>query len=313
MSRGRRVALGIALVAVAVAAAVGAWWLTAPSKPAADTGPVADCVTAALRLIAKFETAGTSRSNVVGRVFDARGKTAADFLRALEELPGHSRHVWMPGADQWFLVGHLETNGVPLAKAMDDFAALESARYSPTELFASYVGTVEEVMPAFSSDLKGELLPEWFVSKEIPYLDWLDVRGIDADIRGRLMGEIRSMQVVRRELLKGNMAARAATDRKGEQAACEIWARCALRNPNDPMLLERLERLDRNARGFLAVGKLLQAMKCFETIILIQPKNAAAVHNFGMCLKKLGKTEMAEQVLKRAEVLSAATPDAATP
>ena len=47
-------------------------------------------------------------------------------------------------------------------------------------------------------------------------------------------------------------------------------------------------------------------MKCFETMILIQPKNAAAVHNFGMCLKKLGKTEMAEQVLRRAETLNKA-------
>ena len=171
------------------------------------------------------------------------------------------------------------------------------------EIFASYVGTVDEVMPAFSSGLKGELLPEWFVTKDVPELDWLDAGGIEGDIRGRAMGEIRSMQVVRRELLRGNMAARAAKDRRGEREACETWARCALRNPNDPMLLERLDRLDRNARGFLAVGKLLQAMKCFETIILIQPKNAAAVHNFGMCLKKLGKAEMAEQVLRRAETL----------
>ena len=312
MRLGRKIAV-VAVILAGLAVAVFVEWRRLQPVEKPESAPVADCVMDALRLIAKLETAGTSPSNVVGRVFDARGKSAADFRRALEILPGRSRHVWMPGADRWFLVGHLTTNAVPLAKAMDDFAALESARYSPTELFASYVGTVEEVLPAFSTDLKGELLPEWFVSKDIPYLGWLDVRGIDPDIRGRLMGEIRSMQVVRRELLKGNMVARTATDRKGEQSACEIWARCALRNPNDPMLLERLERLDRNARGFLSVGKLLQAMKCFETIVLIQPKNAAAVHNFGMCLKKLGKTEMAEQVLKRAEVLSAATPDAATP
>jgi len=296
-----------AVAAVSVAAvAVVAWRFATPSesKTVVDDAPVADCVMDALRLIAKLETAGTSPSNVVGRVFDAKGKTADDFRRALKDLPGHSRHVWMPGADRWFLVGHLTTNRVPLAKAMEDFAAMESARYSPAELFASYVGTVEEVMPAFSSGLKGELLPEWFVTKAIPDVDWLDFSGIDTDIRGRVHGEMRSMQLVRRELLKGNMAAREAKDRKGEQAACEIWARCALRNPNDPMLLERIERLDRNARGFLAVGKLLQAMKCFETIILIQPRNAAAVHNFGMCLKKLGKTEMADQVLRRAEILS---------
>ena len=305
--RGRTKFALVAVAVVSVAAvAVVAWRLAARSKSrtVVDDAPVAECVMDALRLIAKLETAGTSPSNVVGRVFDARGKTAADFRRALKDLPGHSRHVWMPGADRWFIVGHLTTNGVPLAKAMEDFAAMESARYSLAELFASYVGTAEEVMPAFSSGLKGELLPEWFVAKEIPEVDWLDVSGIDPDIRGRVHGEIRSMQLVRRELLKGNMAAREAKDRKGEQAACEIWARCALRNPNDSMLLERIERLDRNARGFLAVGKLLQAMKCFETIILIQPRNAAAVHNFGMCLKKIGKTEMADQVLHRAEMLS---------
>ena len=304
MSGRGKIVLGV-LAIVLVTAGAAVWWLVARRAPKpVDNVPVATSVTAALRLIAKLETAGTSPSNVVGRIFDARGKTADDFRRALENLPGHSRHVWMPGADRWFIVGHLTTNGVPLAKAMEDFAALETARYSLTELFASYVGTVEEVMPAFSSELKGELLPEWFVAKEIPEVEWLDVTGIDPDIRGRVHGEIRSMQVVRRELLKGNMEARKAKDLKDEQKACEIWARCALRNPNDSMLLERLERLDRNARGFLAVGKLLQAMKCFETIILIQPKNAAAVHNFGMCLKKLGKTEMAEQVLRRAETLS---------
>ena len=306
MSGRGKITLGVFSV-VLVAAGAMAWWLA--SRPVAkpvDDAPVSASVTAALRLIAKLETAGTSSSNVVGRIFDVRGKTADDFRRALEKLPGHSRHVWMPGADRWFIVGHLTTNMVPLAKAMEDFAALETARYSLTELFASYVGTVEEVMPAFSSDLRGELLPEWFVAKEIPEVEWLDATGIDPDIRGRVHGEMRSMQIVRRELLKGNMEARKAKGPKDEQKACEIWARCALRNPNDPMLLERLERLDRNARGFLAVGKLLQAMKCFETMILIQPKNAAAVHNFGMCLKKLGKTEMAEEVLRRAETLSRA-------
>lgn len=294
----------VAVVFAGLAVAVYFDWRRRQPVEKSEPAPVADCVMDALRLIAKLETAGTSPSNVVGRVFDARGKTADDFRRALKGLPGHSRHVWMPGSDRWFLVGHLTTNGVPLDKAMDDFAAMERARFSPTELFACYVGTVEEVMPAFSSNLKGELLPEWFVPKEIPEIDWLDASGLDPDMRGRMHGEMRSMQIVRRELLKGNMAARAATDRKGEQAACEIWARCALRNPNDPMLLERLERLDRNARGFLSVGKLLQAMKCFETMVLIQPRNAAAVHNFGMCLKKIGKTEMADQVLRRAETLS---------
>ena len=299
-----RIAVG-AVVFAGLAVAVFVYRRSRQPVEMPEPAPVADCVMDAMRLIAKLETAGTSPSNVVGRVFDARGKSAADFRRELERLPGHSRHVWMPGADRWFIVGHLDDRRVPLAKAMDDIAAIDSARYSLPELFACYVGTVEDVMPAFESDLRGDVLPEWFVTKDVPDIDWLDASGIDDDIRGKVLGEIRSMQVVRRELLKANMAAREAKDRKGEQAACEAWARCALRSPNDPMLLERIERLERNAKGFLEVGKLLQAMKCFETIILIQPKNVAAVHNFGMCLKKIGKADMAEQVLKRAETLQA--------
>ena len=77
-----------------------------------------------------------------------------------------------------------------------------------------------------------------------------------------------------------------------------------MRNPNDPLLLERIDNLNRNAKGFLAVGRLLQAMKCYETLVLIRPNDAVAVHNFGMCLKKLGKLDMAEQVLARARLLS---------
>ena len=266
--------------------------------------PVAPSVTAALRLIAKFETAGESTSNVVGRIFDARGKTAADFRRALESLPGKTRHVWMPGTDRWFLVGHLATNRVSLAAALDELADVETAKFSLSELFASYVGTAEDVLPAFSSELKGDIVPEWFVSKEIPALDWLDTAGIDADILAPLMTDIRSKQVIRRQVLEGNMLAAAATDKPSEEKAAQKWANAYLHNPRDPMLLERLEILDRNARGFLSVGKVVQAMKCFETMILIAPGNAAAVHNFGQCLMKIGRVDLASNVLERAEVLA---------
>ena len=70
------------------------------------------------------------------------------------------------------------------------------------------------------------------------------------------------------------------------------------------MLLERIENLNRNAKGFLAVGKVLQAMKCYETIVLIRPNDAVAVHNFGMCLKKIGKLDLAEKVLAKAKKLA---------
>lgn len=291
------------VVAVAFAAALLTRGRGAKTVEVDDAPPV-QSVSDALKLIARLETSGIGRSNVVGRIFDARGKTAGDFKRALEELPGVSRRVWMPGADRWFLVGHLTTNRVSLAAAMDAFSAIESARFSLPEIFAAYAGSVEDIMPAFASGLEGDVLPEWFVTKDIPAISWLDTSGVDADILESTLSEMRSMQVVRREVLKGNMAAREAKDIKAERAAVAVWARCFLRNPRDPMLLERLERLERNARGFLEVGKLIQAMKCYETMILIQPTNIAAVNNFGLCLKRIGKAEMAEQVLKRAKALA---------
>ena len=45
-------------------------------------------------------------------------------------------------------------------------------------------------------------------------------------------------------------------------------------------------------------------MKCYETLVLVRPDDATAVHNFGMCLKRLGKLDVAEKALERARRLS---------
>ena len=74
---------------------------------------------------------------------------------------------------------------------------------------------------------------------------------------------------------------------------------------DDLFVLERLDRLARNARGFLEVGKVLQALKCYETMVLIRP-DAANVRAFGTCLKRIGKLDLAEKVLKRADELESA-------
>ena len=256
----------------------------------------------AIYRISKLER--TSVSDHGAKVIDVRGMSAADFRHELESFPGKDVHVWMPGEKDWLLIGNMSTNAVPLAKAMEDFAADPKCMTSVAEVFASYAGTREEILPAFTSKLKGEVVPEWFVSKDIPEIKWLDTAGIDEDILKVTLSEIRSVQVMRRELLKGNMLAAKATDKKGEEAATEAWAKVALRSPNDPMLLERIENLNRNAKGFLEVGKVLQAMKCYETVVLIRPNDAVAVHNFGMCLKKIGKLDLAEKVLAKAKKLA---------
>ena len=102
------------------------------------------------------------------------------------------------------------------------------------------------------------------------------------------------------------MLAAKAVDKKGEEKATDTWARAALRNPRDPMLLERIEVLNRNAKGFLNLGKPVMAMKCYETLVLIRPDDPVAIHNFGMCLKRIGKLDLAEKVLERADKLAEA-------
>lgn len=259
-------------------------------------------VKAACRAIARLEMLGAPSNSVVIKELDVRGMGAAEFKREIKSMPGSDTHIWAPGHTSWVLVGRTCTNAVSLAQAMEELSDDPDCDSVP-ELFAGYIGTRDDVMPAFRSKLEGDVVPEWFVTKDVPRIAWLDESGIDEDILKGAKAEIRSMQVVRRLVLEGDIQAAAAKDKKGEEKATEIWARAALRNPRDLMLLERVDRLNRNARGFLEVGKVLQAMKCYETIILIQPKNAAAVRNFGLCLKKIGKLDMAEKVLKRADEL----------
>ena len=252
--------------------------------------------------ISKLER--TSTSDHSAKVLDVRGISAAEFLRTLKEFPGKDVHVWMPGEKDWLLIGNLSTNAVPLAKAMEEFAADPKCMTSVAEVFASYAGTREDILPAFERKLKGEVVPEWFITKKIPEIKWLDTSDVDEDILKATLTEIRSAQVMRREFLKGNMLAAKATDKKGEEAATDVWAKVAIRSPNDPMLLERIDRLNRNAKGFLEVNKPLQAMKCYETVVLIRPNDPVAIHNFGACLMKIGKRDLAEKILAKARKLA---------
>ena len=258
-------------------------------------------VTNAVRLIRILENPSGDANAVTSKVLDVRGFTANDFRRELERFPGKEVHVWMPGRQLWLLVGRTSTNSVSLAAAMDALTLDEGCPSLP-EIFANYAGRREDVMPAFSNDLKGEVVPEWFLTREILPVGWLDSSGIDDDILRATLAEIRSMQVVRRVALEGDMLAAEAKDKEGEEKAAAAWARALLRNPRDLFVLERLDRLARNARGFLEVGKVLQAMKCYETMVLVRP-DSRNVRSFGLCLKKIGKLDLAEKVLARADEL----------
>lgn len=268
----------------------------------------ASCVKDAVRAIYRLETATVVKGEKpTFTSLEVSGMSAKELKKKFKSFAHPERtHLWMPGAEKWIVVEHVSTNGVALAEAMEAFVADDVCAVSLPEAFASYVGTLPEVLPAFESRLEGMVVPEWFVTKTVPELAWLKAdESIDADILAPTLAEIRSMQIVRRVILEGNMAAAQATDKASEEAATMLWAKAFLRNPNDPMLNERRENLKKNALGFLSVNKPLQAMKCFETLVLINPNDSAAVYGFGKCLELVGRTDLSKDVIKHSEELEA--------
>ena len=252
-------------------------------------------------------------NGVIAWMMDVRDVSMDRFKAMIESFDLAEVHLWMPGETRWLLTGRKVPRQVKLSAQLELFSRdgvqtdLVAAKCPALpDVFASYVGTREEVMPAFDG-ARGEAVvrPAYFLSKTPDGIGWI-VAGddVDEDIRRTSFSEIHSRQVVRRLVVEGGLLSEMAKDKQGEEAAAEQWAKAALRNPNDLMLLERLDRLDRNARGFLEVGKVLLAMKCYETMVLVRPNDAAAVHNFGMCLKRIGKVDLAEKILGRARTLS---------
>ncbi len=203
----------------------------------------------------------------------------------------------MPGERHWLLVGRRDEK-LPLAKSLERFAA-DAGLGSLVGAFASYAGSREEVMPAFEEKLEGKVVPQWFVTREVPRVEWLDYDGIDEDIAAETRAEIRSMQVVRRLVLEGNIAAAKADDEKALDDAVDCWVRAAKRNPRDPMLLDRLDRLSRNGETFFRLGKFQQAMKCYETVIAVRPRDEEAIANFAACLRCIGRSDLADKVLEK--------------
>ena len=230
--------------------------------------------------------------------------SATDFKAAVESFPCEAAHLWMPSTDEWVFVGRRSPRKIKLDAMLDVFsrevafeALAEAKATALSDVFASYVGNLADVSGAFAStNLSVAVRPEFFVTKDIPPLDWVAQGDVDDDIYKATLAEMRSMQVVRRLVIEGDLIA--AEGRADD--ATEVWARAMLRNPRDPMLLDRLDKLSRNAETLLAVGNVAAAAKCYETMVVINPTDASAVLKYGMSLRRLGKKEMSDQVLKRA-------------
>ncbi len=297
MTRRARISLSLLALVLVAAAGVFVWRQFRVRTVVAPPQPPGAAVKAAAADIEALEFPSGRVEGEIAELVDVGEMAAAEFRRRLESFPGKCVRLWMPGERHWLLVGRRDEK-LPLAKSLERFAA-DAGLGSLVGAFASYAGSREEVMPAFEEKLEGKVVPQWFVTREVPRVEWLDYDGIDEDIAAETRAEIRSMQVVRRLVLEGNIAAAKADDEKALDDAVDCWVRAAKRNPRDPMLLDRLDRLSRNGETFFRLGKFQQAMKCYETVIAVRPRDEEAIANFAACLRCIGRSDLADKVLEK--------------
>lgn len=271
---------------------------------------VAAAVVAAVALAAVWFAAGRRElprseacpvvSNVLGtisRVFaadgdclrlDVRKLSCAEFARVLDGVSAAAT-LWTPGNGDWLIVGAEHGSSNTLERVMDAFAEEDTA-YTLAEVFGNCVGTVGEVLPAFDALAPDDgVLPELFVPKAVPAFDWLADGDVDQDILEPFKRELRSMQVIRRLVLEGNILSRAGK----EDEAIDRWSAAYRRTHNDTLLLERLHHLRKNGEVFYRIGKFGMAAKCFETLVRIVPDDRIGYVNLAECLGNLGKKDLA--------------------
>ena len=210
----------------------------------------------------------------------------------------------------------------------DDFSA--AGIYSPAQVFACYVGDDMEVGPALMASTRfprwdafwSDVLPGRLAFKPVPgggrapvrasritpeaqpSMDWIKRGRSDASVYLDFLDSVAAAQDARRSVLVGFDVA----DAGGASAtnAISLWAAAAKVNPRDPILMNLADTFDQQGRRFLAIGNVQGAMNCYENRILVQPHDVAAVHNFGVCLKRGGHFDDAAKIFMKAAKM---TPD----
>lgn len=236
--------------------------------------------------------------------------------------------VWCVGRFDWVLTGFNSNEKVSLLA--DDLTSLferkkvfetflEAKLRAPSDVFASYVGTVEEVWPAFETigvmtaeearkasprlaffpQPEGDdapLRPSDLMPMRSASLDWLLEGSLEADVFKAMKNQIAENQKARRMILIGlDQADRGKADR-----AIDCWAKACAKNQRDPFLDTLSDSLDLEGRRRLRVGDVNGAMRCYENLIVVVPWKISAIHNFGVCLKQSGRTKLAADVFTRA-------------
>ena len=247
-------------------------------------------------------TARLNSKGVLACAFDVEKMTAGRFKSILESFPCDDPHLWMPGERDWLLTGRRDPYVLKMGAMLEFFTqsdalvsveAAEAGCCSAPELFANYVGTRKDVLPAFKDDAAQALVrPEHFLSAEVPDIAWISPKEMDADIVDGLAECINRAQAVRRMVVRGNVLAR---ERKMDEAI-EAWSKANVSNPHDTMLQGRLFQLVVNARALSNFGRIADAAQCYDILFAVCPSDLGVAEEYFNALTALRRTEDAAKV-----------------
>ena len=251
-----------------------------------------------------------SEDGMAALLIDMRKMTVGEFGKILKAIPGEDIHLWMPSENDWVLTTRMKKSVRDLDAMLDvltrddafDDLAKANCEALP-DIFASYVGTREEIVGAITGDLGAKARCEFFVTEDEPLIDWIKQGRVEADIWEATGRQINSAQTARRNIIKGNIL---SLQKDKVEDAYEMWAKANRQNPNDTMLLSRLHLLAVNANAAEKIGNFTLAAKCYETMIAIRPKDVPAMTRYAKVMKTLGRQKLADLVLKRAHELEEA-------
>ncbi len=242
----------------------------------------------------------------------------ADFRKVFEHY-----HFWCVGRYDYVVTSSKMVKADSVLDLFADQKAFEvfagAGIFSPADVFACAVGTDYEVepallkMPSFSHLKAGwnaprlafEPLPTNYLTSVdaslitpyyIPPMDWFVKGDVDGEVFVSMTNRIKDIQAMRREIIVGFSLANSG----GVTNALDKWSSAAKVNMNDPLLSNLADSMDIEGRRYLRIGNMNGAIRCYENRLLIRPKDVAAIHNFGVCLKRCGHPEMAVRVFAQA-------------
>lgn len=246
---------------------------------------------------------------VLSIIYDVKNETMSNFRKKVVGYPLQAdfSRLWILSEADWMITGTESDSKVPAASLFDlfmnesAFEMMTSAGISsPGDLFANYAGALKEIYGAFDTGgLDGSVRAEFFLTKEIPEIGWVDFGTLDADIAEDFSRRIRTVQVVRRLSVEGSMLSlQGQTDK-----AIDAWSRAYARNPGDIFLVERMAVLAGNAKVFEQIGNLKGAAKCLETLVSINPQDIYSLKEYSRVALRLGMNDISKLSLERASRL----------